>query len=461
VKEGRLPNSVSEAQVTEVWQRWLLIGTRVVTEGGEPIEIIYPGRVNDDGGPDFRDAVIATSGGLMKGDIEVHVKSSGWRAHRHHWNPAYNQVILHVVMWHNTKRATNLANGKEVPILALHKYIRTPISQWPELLCWPTTLSVPCFRVAQRLTAGTMAGWLERAGEERFLARAARFQTDLAEMEASQSLYQGIMGALGYSRNKLPFLELARRLPIQVLESVARGEISDEECLARGQALLLGTAGLLPSQHSENRSGGKWIDNLERLWASSGDTEVMSPSAWHLFKVRPNNSPIRRLLAVSYLILRYRDRGIFEELVNVVKEVPISRGYHGLEDALLVTASGYWGDHSDSGSRGSVGSLTLLGSGRAAEIIVNVLLPFTFAWSRFSSQPELERKALDLYRRYPRLAVNSVERHMTKQLGLSSGWVDSAQRQQGLIHIYKNLCTEGRCDDCSLSQPKAGHHIQI
>ncbi len=448
-------NNPTESQLIKVWQHQLLDRKGLVTERDEPIEIIYPGRLNDGRGADFRDAVIATRDGLIKGDIEVHVKSSSWREHRHHQDVIYNRVILHVVMWHNIKMATNLQNGREVPILVLDKYIRIPINQWPNLLCSPTTLNIPCLKVGQRLATGSMAGFLDRAGGERFLTKAARSQTDLSQMEASQSLYQGLIGALGYSKNKLPFLELARRLPLRILESMVQGEISNEECLARQQAMLLGGAGLLPSQrqgrHRENRLDDKWIDKLESLWANSHHTEAMSCHAWQLFKVRPNNSPIRRLVALSYLVLRCRERGILEGLVGVIKEVPVSRGYHSLENGLLVTTDGYWASHFDFGSGSRIRNPTLLGSRRAADITVNVLLPFTFAWSQFTSQPELVRKAFDLYRRYPRLAVNSVERHMTAQLGLSSSLVNSAQRQQGLIHIYNSLCTQGRCNDCSLS----------
>ena len=97
-KGDSLPNNLSESQIIKVWQHQLLDRTGLVTEGGELIGIVYPGRINDDRGPDFRDAVIATSGGLINGDIEVHVKSSDWQAHRHHQDPAYNRVILHVVM---------------------------------------------------------------------------------------------------------------------------------------------------------------------------------------------------------------------------------------------------------------------------------------------------------------------------------------------------------------------------
>ena len=57
--------------------------------------------------------------------------------------------------------------------------------------------------------------------------------------------------------------------------------------------------------------------------------------------------------------------------------------------------------------------------------------------------------------------VNFVERHMVEQLGLRRGLVNSAKWQQGLIHIYNNLCTRGRCSHCSLSQLEAGNYVQI
>ncbi len=451
-------NSLSENQIIKLWQHQLLDKTRLFTEEGEPIEIIYPGRNNDGQGGDFRDAVIATSKGVIKGDIEVHVKSSDWQAHQHQRDVAYNRVILHVVMWHNSKKATTLQNGGGVPTLALHKCLKAPISQEQNPASSPTNLYMPCLKAIQGLTADTIAEHLDKAGKERFLTKAAGFRRDLAQIDASQCLYQGIMGALGYSKNKLPFLELAHRLPLQILESIAQDKISDEKLLALQQALLMGTAGLLPSQcqskHQENRLDAKWIDKLERLWASSHYTEAMSSDAWHLFKVRPNNSPVLRLVAVSYLLLRYRERGILKELINLVKKVPVSRGAYRLENGLIATANGHWVSHFDFGSGSRIISPTLLGRERSADITVNVLLPFTFAWSQVILQPDLEKKAFDLYHYYPKLAINSVERHMTAQLGLSSKLINSAQRQQGLIHIYNALCTQGKCNRCPLS------HIQ-
>lgn len=368
-------------------------------------------------------------------------------------------------MWYNSKTATQLQNGKEVPTLALHKHIKISGSQPPNSALPLAPIKLPCYQAGQKLTTDAVTNSLDRAGEERFLAKAARLRTELAQTEPGQSLYQEIMGALGYRKNKLPFLELARRLPLHILASVTQSKIPDEEKLAHLQTLLLGTAGLSPSpqydKHRKNRLNDKWPDRLEKQWDSFHHIEIMPPEAWHLFKVRPSNSPGRRLVAMSYLLLRYRRKGLLEELVGLVQETPLKDGHHQLEKGLLVTANGQQLTHSDLASAGQRNSTTLLGSGRAADIIVNVLLPFTFAWSRFTAQPELERKASNLYRNYPRLSVNSVERHMTSQLGLSNNLVDSARRQQGLIQIYNNLCTQGKCNHCRLSQFKTRNHIQI
>ena len=129
MKGTRSIGNFSESVIVKIWQHQLMDRIGLVTEDGEPIKIIYPGRINDDQGADFLDAVIDTSQGLIRGDIEVHVKSSNWWAHRHHQDPVYNRVILHVVFWRDNEAATNLQNGEKVSIVALHKYIKNPTDQ--------------------------------------------------------------------------------------------------------------------------------------------------------------------------------------------------------------------------------------------------------------------------------------------------------------------------------------------
>jgi hypothetical protein len=436
-----------------MWQQ-LMDRAELTTADGEPIRIIYSGRKNDDRGADFRDAVIATDRGIIKGDIEVHVKTSHWQAHRHYQDPAYNRVILQVVLWHDTEAATSLHNGKTVPTLALDRYLGGATEHWTGLI--PS--SMPCRRPVKGLATDTLAKLLDRGGEERFWAKATEFHAELSQTEANQCLYQGIMEALGYAKNKPPMLKLARRVPLHRLQSITGDGISEQECLARLQALLLGTAGLLPSQrrdrHREHDSE-TWVDQLEGLWAASGYTQAMSEDEWHLFKVRPNNFPLRRIAAMSYLILRYRQRGIVAEVIDMINQTPVSQGYLRLEKGFRVTADGYWASHFDFNLKSRNNNPTLLGRWRAADIAVNVLLPLAHAWGKANSQPEVERKAVDFYCHYPRLATNTVEKHMINQLRLNSGQVNSARRQQGLIHIYNTLCCQGKCNDCPLNHSQS------
>jgi len=435
-----LEPNLSESQITRIWQN-VSHREKLFTKNGEQIRVVYPGRTNDDDrGADFRDAVISTKEGLIKGDVEVHVKSSNWQAHHHHFDPVYNRVILHVVWRDDMKSATRLNDGRGIPVLVLDKFTRYPAILKSNSL----EVTKHCLKPTNDMATGIISQFLDAAGKERFLSKAARFHVDITQLGAGQALYQGIMSALGYARNKLPFLELASRLPLRILE--AQDAAPDYEYLARQQARLLGTAGLLPSQHhrrqQKSRSPDEWTGQLEKLCSPSHQANAMSSDDWNLFKVRPNNSPIRRILAMSHLLLRCREKGLLETIITLVKELPGSKSYRQLEGAFRVTAN----DNRISYTRNSA----LIGSRRAADMVVNVILPFTVAWSRLATLPELEDKALSLYNNSPSLAANAVEKHMRRQLRLSHGIVNSARRQQGLIHIYKILCTQGKCKRCPL-----------
>lgn len=431
----------SEKDVVTAWQKRICSGVALTTGQGEPVEIVYPGRHNDSQGADFRDAVITFGGRLMKGDIEVHVRSRDWTSHRHHLDPVYNRVILHVVWWHDSGVPTSLCNGDTVPVLAL--------SDSQEVPCPALTLPYSCD--TSRVTTETLAGFLDQAGDERFLAKSTEFKVALAEKSAGQILYRGIMGALGYSRNQIPCLELADRLPLATLESVASETASDEECVIRLQALLLGTAGLLPSQRGavggQTGQERRYVRNLERLWSSYRNGPEMSPGMWHLSCTRPHNSPPRRLVAMSCLITRYRREGLLYGLWGqYVGNVPSPGDWRRMEEGLTVSVADHWGIYSGSGTARPVA----LGAGRASDIMVNILLPFTYAWSQLNGRPELADAALDAYRDYPKLADNALLRHMRSQLRIKHSVVGSARRQQGLLRIYRTLCTQGRCGSCPL-----------
>jgi hypothetical protein len=433
----------SEKQAALIWQQ--AIGIELNSTEDEKVNVIYPGRINGDNGPDFRDAVILNRLRLMKGDVEVHVRSSDWYGHGHHTNAAYNNVILHVAMWHNCTSAALLQSGQPIPLLCLAKALRH------QAYLLPYTL--PCSRILDRVDRPTLRRILNSAGEERFKQKAMHFQAEIARTAfktlsageaAGQVLYRGMMRALGYVKNTKPFEDLADRMPLTCVES--------RQGLAVKQALLLGTAGLLPSQRGQEKLVRKEeVQELEQIWQSVGKKgEGMKRSDWNFSHIYPNNSPVRRIIGQSYLIERYSDRGLLAGVLQLVKNTPLFGGHGVLRNGLTVDIDGYWRDHFDFDVRNRTTISAVLGNSKAAEIAVNVILPFAFSWGQLADEAKLTESAIDLCRSHPRLAENCITRHMAKQLCLEELSDFTACHQQGLIHIFRNHCREGRCGQCPL-----------
>jgi hypothetical protein len=428
----------SEKEAILIWQQ--LVGMELISTEDETFTVIYLGRANGDNGPDFRDAVITNKFHLMKGDVEVHVKSSDWYNHEHHADAAYNNVVLHVVMWHDCNSATLLQSGKPVPVLCLAKALQHQAYLLPHQL--------PCFRILDHMDRQTLGKLLNAAGEERFKQKAMHFQAQHSAhnaLSAGQVLFRGMMRALGYAKNTKPFEDLADRMPLDFIES--------REGLTLKQALLVGTAGLLPSQRRRGKlTEEKEVLELEQIWQSA-DKKVkpLRESDWHSSHIYPNNSPVRRIVAQSHLLERYRREKLLAGILQLVKEAPLPNGHHTLENGLIVNGDGYWRDHFDFDVRSKTKISVLLGNSKAGEIAVNVILPFAFSWGKIFNESELMKKAMELYNSYPKLAENEITRHMTKQLCLKELPDFTACHQQGLIHIFRNYCREGRCSECPLA----------
>ena len=421
-------DKVDERLLVRIWARQLISEESLLTGSGEKVQVIYPGKENRDSGPDFLGAVIATEGsGLLVGDVELHLKASDWRGHGHGRDPAYNGLILQVV-WEGDAPVV-LQNGRTVPTLDLRRCLSGSLGAvryWASLNMVPAE---PCHDALCRLGADEMGRLLDEAGDERFRLKAGRFAAAMAKEPPSQVLYQGIMAALGYTRNKEPFQELARRLPLAVLESVCQGRDYQERVIIL-RALLLGMAGLLPDDGEKGR-----------VWRCLGDREPLSLSRWHLFRVRPENHPARRLTGAAYLLARFSDEGLLEGVLRLVGE---SRSDIGrLEAGFMVAGEDYR----------SPGGRALIGQVRAREIVVNIALPFAFAWAEANSGAGLAEAALWLYRIYPKSGENEITRGLTRLLGSkASAIVDSARRQQGLLHLDKTFCRQRRCDICPVSE---------
>ncbi len=84
-----------ERLLAQLWRRSQ--GRKLRTTDGRRLSVIYPGRPAPGHGPDFRDALVELDGQQVAGPVEVHRTPAAWAAHGHRTDPAYHDVILHVV----------------------------------------------------------------------------------------------------------------------------------------------------------------------------------------------------------------------------------------------------------------------------------------------------------------------------------------------------------------------------
>ena len=91
------------------------------TVNNETVVVHSPGLHNANSGPDFFNGQVSIAQVLWAGNIEIHVRSTSWYKHKHHEDPAYDNVVLHVV-WHFDERVYR-KDGSEIPTIELQHWV--------------------------------------------------------------------------------------------------------------------------------------------------------------------------------------------------------------------------------------------------------------------------------------------------------------------------------------------------
>ena len=291
----------------------------MVTLEGAGLQVLYPGRPAPGAGPDFRDAVLMTSGGeLVRGDVEVHVRQADWRGHGHHLDPRYSGVVLHLFLRGESARGAAGAGAQEVRLDALPSAaLRPPPGAGPrdipaEAAPLQGLLKLPRLRLEQAL---------DEAGDRRFLRKASAMLARMRDGDSRETLYGALLEALGYSRNRGPMLRLARELPLGALRLL----MGDEADTLSLEALLLGAAGLLPHQRGLlllTQEGAERAAELSAIWRSSGLSPAATPGDWDRAGGRPHNRPERRLAGAAVILARYWRDGLENGLRRACEDRP-------------------------------------------------------------------------------------------------------------------------------------------
>ena len=384
------PN-LAEADLVHLWEGQRFPREALLTTAGVPLRAVYRGRRNGGAGPDFRDAIIASSHELLQGDIELHVRSSDFRRHGHHLDSAYDGLALHLVFHHDGVGDTELACGRRVPVVALGDWASgraREIRQWLES---PALWQEPCRSAVARLGAEAVSAALDRLGDMRFRGRTAALAARVREAGANQTLWEAMMESLGYGGRREAMRALAAGVPWGYMSGALAGVPSAGRADAAGVLLRATMAAAQPAADARAKGAPR---------------------------ERPGNTLEVRLGGAAALAARFAPRGPWECL-----RVPVQSGQMGpLLGWLMVTGA--------------------IGRHRAIETAANAVLPCAAAAG-------LEAQAEALFRRLPLPARYGAVRHLHSALG---GAVSpNMRRQQGMLYLLRAHCSQGGCGRCVLS----------
>ncbi|MFN3466953.1 MAG: DUF2851 family protein [Candidatus Brocadiales bacterium] len=473
-QEG-VSRQITEEVVRCLWYGRHFLQGRLHTEDGSRLEVLSPGRWNKAGGPDHTNAEVLLEGrGHLKGDVEVHILSSDWRRHGHDRQEGYARVCLHVVFWNDGEGGfVKDLYGRDIPQLALSRYIGLPVEELPGLIeefgepAPPRPLPGPCQEaLLQRASYEHWLGHLlEQAGDRRIIARAQRMVERLKEQSLEELLYRNLMEAMGYKNNVVGFSLLASRVSLGDLRRLVPADTNEKEATFWIQAILLGASGILRRWSDRDFHDGdskRYADSIDELWkesVSGGWTgEPLPPEVWRWEGARPFNSPPRRLAAMSVLLARGLGKGLFREFLSLLEEArgrdkkAIRTVVKKLEASFLSLEDPFWSYHTTLGRGKLHAPARLVGRERMAVLLINVIIPLLLLYVRRQGDKETEAVLHEVYSHYPRLQPDSVVKFMTERIVPegSAKIVSSARRQQGLHQLYRDFCQRGdvSCDKC-------------
>ena len=464
INETYKPNldKMDEAFVQNLWNEQRFFDTNMEAIDGRTIRVLKPGIWNHNEGPDFMHAEIEIDGKLYVGDVEIHVQSSEWYAHKHHLNSRYNRVILHAVYFDDDiNLRTRLQNGKRIPTLELLKWVAADTGDLYDQTQGTATEDGTCRVTGKQLHIEVLKGVFESLGRERFLEKAESMRLLRTRLDFEQLLYEGIMEALGYARNSKAFRELAQHVPFTDFDEKSELEI---------QAMLFGVAGLLPSQREKPLStevtNDPNVEALEELWRASEYAALparMTEARWS-FTSKPINHPTRRIAAMGKLI--HNSQGsLMMHFLPTCEKAAAARTLRSLQTIgkelralLMLEPTGYWGMHSNFGT-GGARKAVLIGEERAVDIIVNKLLPAAYIWAVESESQKLQEAVLKLYSVAPKSSGNNIISEINEQIFTETQQMrhlkPTAKTEQGIIRLYKNYCTDKLCDLCPILEHDA------
>ena len=426
------PDSLpSELELQALWFGGAF-GREFRTTTGKSVRIVQFGEWNRGAGPDFIQTAVEIDGELRTGPLELDPAAGDWETHGHGSNPAFREVVLHVVFRADARRVfTKTLDHGEVPQVVITEVQLSDALNRPQR---EVAIAHPgrCLAPLKGLPPGAVGRLLGEAAVYRAGIKAARWLRTADAHGRDAALFQATAETLGYRGNALPMRLLAQRAPLSLLK--AEGDAAE--------ALLFGTAGFLSADLHElappdtrEYLRGLW----DTWWKNRARCEATGSRAipWKTHGQRPANHPHRRI-------------GALVELVKVwpqYRRLALARPFSAkaLIDFLQSLEHPFWSYRHTLTSAPASAKVALFGRTQALELVANHLAPLAMHEDGMT------------YAAYHQLR-NSAANDKVKRCGIrlfgsilaAKPWMRRVSHHQALLQIYQDFCLEdfSDCDKC-------------
>ncbi len=351
----------NEAEIQNFWSQHPYGTAQLRSECGKSIMILHPGFLNTGSGPDFFNASIRIDDVVWYGSVEIHNKSSEWFEHKHHVDPTYNNVVLHVVVQNDCEVQKSNGDVPVVLVLPVIKKRRKTKCRSEIVAISPEEFAI---RRLQRKSAGL-----------RLLPEAARGDTD--------ALFHRIFFAsFGNHHNALPFENLAVVTPPIVIRR-QRHSLSEIEAVLFGQSDLL-------NEDCDDKYAKDLRARYQTVKSKFG-LHAMSSVSWRQKGMRPVNFPCVRISQLAVVLHKH------DQLMN---EAVHSASLADLRSMLNVQSGEYWQTHFRFGQSSSA-SVKRTGNSFINSVLINVVALFRWYYGETHVDTNFQNSAIELLSQLP------------------------------------------------------------
>lgn len=413
---------MNEQLLSFIWQNQYFNKLDLCSSEGDVVEVIFPGILNHNQGPDFTSATVKVGENVWSGSIELHVLSSDWNLHGHEHDRNYANVVLHVV-WENNYQVSN-----RFPVLELAP--RVPLHLIKKYALWMKKKAfIPCSNDIKMIDNRIIDHWLTWVGGISMDER----KQEVVEMIKSchqdweEAFWRLLAKNFGYRVNSEAFAQIAASIPVKILQR-------HHHCLPQLEALLFGQANLIGEVDAESypmmlQKEYCFLQTKYKL------RPIVNPVFFH--RMRPGNFPTIRLAQLAALF--HQTSPLFASILNI-------KHFGSLKMLLNVTANDYWHYHYTFGEE-SAYKIKSTGNQLINSIIINTVIPFLFVYGKINNIEEFSTRAVNWMSKMP-----STSNSITLAFNELGVFCKNAGQSQGLMYNKKNYCNTLRCLDCGIGK---------